>query len=276
MFRILFNFAFELIINSTFNNFLHKRMPKISAAIITFNEEKNIERCIKSLVEVSDEVIVVDSGSTDSTIEIANNLGAKVIFNKFEGHIQQKNFAITQTSNDWVISLDADEALSNELKSSILKSKENLFGDGYKFNRLTNYCGKWIKHCGWYPDTKIRLFRKGKGTWGGKNPHDKYILSNGDAIHLKGDILHYTFYEVKEHKAQIEKFSNIAAQSLFELNKKSSWSLIIAKTVFKFIRNYFLKLGFMDGITGFHICRLSAHATYLRYYKLLKLQKGHE
>tara|TARA_Y100000589_G_scaffold29326_1_gene24474 strand:- start:42656 stop:43474 length:819 start_codon:yes stop_codon:yes gene_type:complete len=253
---------------------LKKSMSRISAAIITYNEEKNIERCISSLVNVADEIVVIDSGSEDKTREIALKLGAKVIINKFEGHIQQKNFAITQTSNEWIISLDADEALSNELNKSIVKIKRKLEGDGYKFNRLTNYCGKWIKHCGWYPDTKLRLFKKGKGSWRGKNPHDKYILDSGKEIYLNGDILHYTFYEVSEHKAQIKKFSEISAQSLFELNKKSNWTIIIGKTIFKFIRNYFLKLGFLDGITGFHICRLSAHATYLRYYKLLKLQKN--
>tara|TARA_B100000401_G_scaffold213084_1_gene143766 strand:- start:1226 stop:1990 length:765 start_codon:yes stop_codon:yes gene_type:complete len=249
-------------------------MPKISAAIITYNEEKNIERCITSLVNIADEIVVVDSGSNDKTQEIALTLGAKVVINKFEGHIQQKNFAITQTSNEWVISLDADEALSKKLKTSLLKVKEDLKGNGYKFNRLSNYCGKWIKHCGWYPDTKLRLFKKGQGSWKGKNPHDKYILDSGEEIHLEGDLLHYTFYNVSEHKAQIIKFSNVAAQSLFELNKKSNWALIIGKTVFKFFRNYLLKRGFLDGITGFHICRLSAHATYLRYYKLLKLHKN--
>jgi glycosyltransferase involved in cell wall biosynthesis len=249
-------------------------MPKISAAIITYNEEKNIERCITSLVNIADEIVVVDSGSNDKTQEIALTLGAKVVINKFEGHIQQKNFAITQTSNEWVISLDADEALSKKLKTSLLKVKEDLKGNGYKFNRLSNYCGKWIKHCGWYPDTKLRLFKKGQGSWKGKNPHDKYILDSGEETHLEGDLLHYTFYNVSEHKAQIIKFSNVAAQSLFELNKKSNWALIIGKTVFKFFRNYLLKRGFLDGITGFHICRLSAHATYLRYYKLLKLHKN--
>ena len=248
-------------------------MSKISATIITYNEEKNISRCINSLIGIADEIVVVDSGSKDETQNIALKLGAKVIINEFKGHIQQKNFAITQTSNDWVISLDADEALSNELKKSLVKIKKKLKGDGYKFNRLNNYCGKWIKHCGWYPDTKLRLFKKGNGCWSGENPHDKYILNSGKATYLKGDILHYTFYKISEHKAQIKKFSEISAQSLFESNKKSNWVIIISKTIFKFIRNYFLKFGFLDGITGFHICRLSAHATFLRYYKLLKMHQ---
>lgn len=250
-------------------------MPKISAAIITFNEAKNIGRCLLSLTDVADEVIVVDSGSTDETVAIAQDLGATVVVNKFEGHIQQKNFAITCTNYDWVLSLDADEALGDELKKAILEVKSNLTADGYIFSRLTNYCGKWIKHCGWYPDKKMRLFKKGFGSWGGKNPHDKYILNHPEkSAVLQGDLLHYTFYNVAEHKAQIAKFTDIAAQSLFELGKKSNWPKIIGKACFKFVRNYFLKRGFLDGITGFHICRLSAYATYLRYYKLMQLNKA--
>ena len=246
-------------------------MSKISAAIITYNEEKNIERCIQSLFGIVDEIVVIDSGSKDKTKEIASSLGAKVFINVFEGHIQQKNFAITKTENDWIISLDADEAISDQLKNSILEVKGSLSGAGYEFNRLSNYCGKWINYCGWYPDRKLRLFKKNEGKWGGKNPHDKYILKTGSSIHLRGDILHYTFYKISEHKKQIAKFTDIAAQSLFELGKKSNWLKIYIKTVAKFIRNYIIKLGFLDGITGFHICRLSAYATYLRYYKLLKL-----
>ncbi len=248
-------------------------MSKISAAIITYNEEKNIERCIQSLFGIVDEIVVIDSGSKDKTKEIASSLGAKVFINVFEGHIQQKNFAITKTENDWIISLDADEAISDQLKNSILEVKGSLSGAGYEFNRLSNYCGKWINYCGWYPDRKLRLFKKNEGEWGGKNPHDKYILKIGSSIHLRGDILHYTFYKISEHKKQIAKFTDIAAQSLFELGKKSNWLKIYIKTVAKFIRNYIIKLGFLDGITGFHICRLSAYATYLRYYKLLKLRR---
>ena len=179
-------------------------MPKISAAIITFNEEINIKRCLCSLMEVVDEIVVVDSGSTDQTQKIALELGAKVVVNPFKGHIEQKNFAITQTKYDWIISLDADEALSEELKFSILSIKNDLSDTAYEFNRLTNYCGKWIKHSGWYPDKKLRIFHKSHGKWGGKNPHDQFILTSGKPHHLKGDLLHYSFYTVEDHKKQIE------------------------------------------------------------------------
>ncbi len=134
-------------------------MIKLSAVIITFNEEKNIERCIQSLIPVADEVLVVDSFSTDSTREKAGNLGARVVEHAFDGHIQQKNWAANQAKYDFVLSLDADEALTDELRDSILKIKTNWVGEGYRVKRLTSYCGQWIKHCGWYPDMKLRLFR---------------------------------------------------------------------------------------------------------------------
>lgn len=249
---------------------------KISAVIITFNEEKNIARCIKSLVEIVDEIIVVDSFSEDNTIEIADKLGAKVFKQKFLGHIEQKNYAKNLASNNWIISLDADEEISKELKKSILSIKDNLDEfDGYKFNRLTNYCGKWIKHCGWYPDTKLRIFKKDIGAWGGKNPHDKFITpANSNIKHLTGDLLHYSFYTKQQHLEQIHKFSTIAAQSYFEKGKKSNLLKLIFSPLSKFVRNYIIKLGFLDGIFGFRICRLSAYATYLKYVKLKNIQKS--
>ena len=144
----------------------------ISAVIIAFNEEKNIERCILSLKNVVDEIVVVDSFSKDKTKEICLAHNVVFIEHSFKGHIEQKNWAYTQASNNYVLSLDADEALSDELKNSILAIKNNWKNDGYAFNRLTSYCGKWIKHCGWYPDIKLRLWDRRKGTWKGINPHD--------------------------------------------------------------------------------------------------------
>lgn len=248
---------------------------KISGVIITYNEKLNIERCILSLRDITDEIIVVDSFSTDSTRELASALGAKVISHTFEGHIEQKNFAMNQCQHDWILSLDADEAISNELKSSILKVKENTQSNAYSFNRRSNYCGKWIWHCGWYPDVKTRLFRKDAGAWGGRNPHDQFIIGKGQkTTHLSGDLLHYTFYTVEQHKKQIENFSTISAKSYFELGRKSNGFKVIFSPIAKFIRNYFLKGGILDGYYGLLICALSAKATYLKYVKLQKIQKG--
>jgi len=144
-----------------------KKQVKISAVIITFNEEKNIGRCLDSLQKVADEIVVVDSCSNDKTCEICEKYGVRFIQNRFKGHIEQKNFAMQQAEYDWVLSLDADEVLSLELTDSILKVKKDWVIDGYAFNRLTNYCGTWIRHCGWYPDTKLRLWDKRRGRWGG-------------------------------------------------------------------------------------------------------------
>lgn len=248
-------------------------MTKLSVVIITFNEERNIGRCIGSVLEVADEIVVVDSFSTDKTREICDKHGVKYIEHVFEGHIQQKNFAITQAKYPHQLSLDADEALSEDLKTEILKIKNDWQSDGYRMNRLTNYCGKWIHHCGWYPDTKLRLYDSAKGRWGGVNPHDKFELNPGSKVgFLKGDILHYSYYSVEEHIRQADKFSTIAAKELIGLGKTVSYFQIIVNPVAKFIRNYILRLGFFDGYYGFLICRIAAHETFLKYTKARQLK----
>ncbi len=150
---------------------------RISAVIITFNEERNIGRCLESLVGVADEIVVVDSYSTDRTEEICKSFDAKFIRHRFFGHIEQKNWAILQASSPYILSLDADETLSDELRKSILQVKKDWTHDGYNFNRLTNYCGKWIRHTSWYPARKLRLWDSRKGHWGGYNPHDRFLLT---------------------------------------------------------------------------------------------------
>ena len=245
---------------------------KISAIIITFNEEKNIERCLDSLVGVVDEILVIDSFSTDKTKEICKEKGVTFITHKFDGHIQQKNWAKDQASFDYVLSLDADEVLSDELKKSILEVKKDLKNDGYFFNRMTNYCGKWIKHGGWYPDKKLRLWDKNKGKWGGKNPHDTFIMdTNTFTEYLKGDLLHYSYYSVEEHKIQAKKFAEIGAKSYFEHGKKSSFLKIIFSPIARFISSYLIKLGFLDGKYGWKIAVISYRETKLKYQLLRKM-----
>jgi len=249
---------------------------KITACIITFNEERNIRRCIESLEGVVDEIIVVDSFSTDKTEDICREKKVTFIKQEFLGYVQQKNFALQNSSNEWVLSLDADEALSPGLKESILRLKkqgEKDF-DGYRFNRLTNYCGYWVKHCGWYPDTKLRLVNRHKAKWDGIQIHEKLILTeNTPTGFLKGDLLHYSYYTREDHLRQIEHFGNISAKELFERGKKTNYAIISAKVVFQFIKSFFIKRGFLDGKTGFTISRLSAYATYRKHVKLLLLQR---
>ena len=255
-------------------------MTQISAVIITFNEEKNIERCIKSLMPIADEIVVIDSYSTDKTKKIcekySSNINLKFIEHQFDGHIEQKNWAITQAKYKHILSLDADEALDDELQKEILKIKENFGADGYFFNRLTNYCGKWVYHCGWYPDRKLRLWNSTKGQWGGDNPHDKFEMFDKKAIlkHLKGNILHYSYYTKEDHYKQVEYFTTILAKSQEKKGKKSSLLILIFSPIIKFIKDYFFNLGILDGKTGFTICRISAYATYLKYKKIRKLKKS--
>lgn len=249
-------------------------MDKLSVVIITFNEERNIRRCLESVLQVADEIVVVDSLSTDRTKQICHEYEVQFHEQKFLGYIEQKNFALKFATYDYVLSLDADEALSDELISSILKVKKDLKYGGYTMNRLTNYCGKWIHHCGWYPDEKLRLFKHELGSWGGVNPHDKFMFDKSvQTIHINGDLLHYSYYTLDDHFKQIERFTDIAAGELHGKGKKVSLTKLWLSPVVRFVRDYFFLSGFLDGKSGFRICRLSAYATYLKYKKLKKLGK---
>ncbi len=247
-------------------------MPPLSVVIITYNEEKMIGKCLESVQDIADEIVVVDSFSTDKTKSICRQFNVKFIEHPFEGHIQQKNKALSHAANPHVLSLDADEVLSPELKESIKKVKQNWEYDGYYFNRLTNYCGKWIRHCGWYPDKKLRLLDRRKGNWGGVNPHDKIMMEKHSRIHyLKGDLLHYSFFTIGQHIDQINKFTDISSHQLYEQGRNVSVFKILLSPFIKFIRNYFIKAGFLDGFYGLVISMNSAHAKFLKYSKLKRL-----
>ena len=243
---------------------------KLSAVIITFNEERNIQRCIESLLPVADEIIVVDSFSTDRTEEICKLYSIKFFQNVFEGHIEQKNIALLKANHDWILSIDADEALSETLQKAIKKSLEAPQFDAFAMNRLTNYCGKWVKYCGWYPDTKVRLVKKNKAHWTGTNPHDKLELKEKSQVcSLQGDLLHYSYYTKEDHFKQIEYFGNISAKEQFLKGKNISVFLLYLKVITQFFKSYFVKMGFLDGKTGWLISSRSAYAT-LRKYQILR------
>lgn len=253
---------------------------KISATIITFNEEQNIKRCLESLLEVADEIVVVDSHSTDQTETICMSYEqVRFIKNEFPGHIEQKNFAIEQAAHEWILSLDADECLSDHLKAEIetIKSFDQTDFQAYSMPRLNNYCGKWIKHSGWYPDRKVRLWNRKIGKWGGNNPHDKVILDTDlRAGNLKADLLHYTIASLSAHINQVNKFSEIAARQLMNSEEKSSTTFkMIFDPPFIFIKRYILQLGFLDGFYGLCIAVISATAKFLKYakYRQLKSKK---
>lgn len=248
---------------------------KISAVIITFNEEKNIGRCLDSIKPVADDITVVDSFSTDNTEEICNRRNVKFVQHRFEGHIEQKNFAVSCAKYDHVLSLDADEALSETLMHSILAVKQNWQSDGYAFNRLTNYCGKWIRHSGWYPDTKLRLWDRSMGRWGGINPHDRVEMDDGCRIrHIDGDLYHFSYLTIKDHIDQINRFSEIAARAAqAEGVTAGIWSDIVLNPFLTFFKKYLLKLGVLDGYEGFIIAIHTAYGKFLKYIKLRELQK---
>ena len=250
-------------------------MSKLSVVIITFNEEKNIARCLDSVQNIADEIVVVDSFSKDRTKEICEKYPVRFIEHPFDGHIEQKNWAKEQATYDYVLSLDADEAVSTKLEESIQKQKNNLeAADGYYFNRFTNYCGKWIRHCGWYPDRKLRLWNRQKGKWGGENPHDRFELNEGTKIQfLKGDLLHYSFYSIEQHMETINKFSSISAGFRFRKGLKFSIFKMFFSPLWKFFTSYFIKGGFRDGFYGYVICRNSAHSSFLKQVKLYQLWK---
>ena len=249
-------------------------MQEISVVIMTFNEELNLERCLESVRGIADEIVVIDSFSTDKTEEISKKHGARFMRHPFEGYCEQRRNSIEQATYDHVLVIDADEALSDELRASILSAKKQWTYDGYSFNRLNSYCGQWIRHSGWYPDSKIRLFDRRKASVKGRNPHDEIVMADKLPVkHLKGDLLHYTYLSVEDHIRQINRFTEIQARGNYERHKKASCLAIIFSPVYKFIRLYFFRLGFLDGYYGYLICRNSAYSTFLKHAKLKALWK---
>jgi glycosyltransferase involved in cell wall biosynthesis len=250
-------------------------MKKLSVTVITFNEQKHIDRCLRSVRRVADEIVVVDSLSTDKTKEICLSHSVVFIEQPFLGYVEQKNFALSKASFEHVLSLDADEALSEELIVSVQQEKEKEFpADGYTMNRYNFYCGKWIRHGTYYPDRKLRLLDLKKGKWGGQNPHDKIIMTEGATIkHLKGDLLHYTYQTIGQHAKQMERFSTIAAKALYDRGKKPSYLKMLINPAWAFIKGYIIKLGFLDGVEGFRIARYTARQSYLKYLKLMHLYR---
>jgi glycosyltransferase involved in cell wall biosynthesis len=247
-------------------------MIKISAIIITFNEEEHIERCLLSLQGIADEIVVVDSFSTDNTEGVASRYDVRFIKNKFEGHIQQKNFALEQTLFPYVLSLDADEELSEELKAEILKIKGNWKYDAYYFNRNTRFYGKWLRFGDWYPDRKLRLWKKEMGSWGGINPHDKVIMNAGAKVFVvKKNILHYYYNDCSDHLKQLDYFSTVAAREYFLMRRKSNTFIIMLHSGWRFFRAYILMGGFLDGNVGYIVAVHYSYYTFLKYTKLRQL-----
>jgi glycosyltransferase involved in cell wall biosynthesis len=248
---------------------------KVSVVIITLNEEKNIERCILSVKSIADEILVVDSFSTDRTKELCYQNKVRFVQQSWLGYAEQKNYANSIARNEWIFSIDADEMLSDELAQSIKKVETGTeVNVVFSVNRLNNYCGKWILHSGWYPDNKVRLFNKNYVKWSGNFVHEvPDIPHDFKTILLKGDLLHFSYNSKDEHLRQTEKYAGLSALQSFDRGKKSSIIKLTIGPVWRFFRDYILKLGFLDGKAGFEICSISARATYLKYKKLAELYK---
>ncbi len=248
-------------------------MFKISAVVITYNEEKNIGRCIDSLLSVADEIIVIDSWSTDGTKAICEEKGVRFIQNTFIGYIQQKNFAADFALFDYILSIDADEYLSDELKTSILVAKEQGEFRGYTMNRLSSYKGQWIWHTDWYPDQKLRLWNKHYGKWGGPSPHETVVLSKSDEVkRLKGNILHVAYKNSEELLNKANQYSTLFARSN-KIKIGSSHFKIFYKSLFTFFRNYVIRRGFLSGLSGLQISFSNSVYTFFKYAKLLELNR---
>lgn len=245
---------------------------KLSVVIITKNEERNIERCLKSIIEVADEIIVVDSFSKDKTIEFCEKYNAKIFQRKFDGYGDQKQFATEQASSDYILSLDADEELSETLKKSILAAKKNLEFDYYSFNRRNFYCNTPIRFCGFYPDKKVRLFNRLKANWNNKVVHESVEVSDKKNIcHLKGDLNHYTCTTIEELYEKEKKYAQMNADILHKKGKSISIITPFVKGGFRFLKSYIFMLGILDGYYGFLICKSLGNSSFLKYYLAMKL-----
>jgi len=250
-------------------------LNSLSVVVITYNEERNIGRCLDSVKGIADEIVVIDSFSTDRTREVCAGFGARFIEHQFAGHIEQKNFAVGQAAFHHILSLDADEALSERLRDSILRTKEEWTFRAYRMNRMTSYCGTWIRHGAWYPDRKIRLFDSRAGAWSGRNPHDRFQLTDAGARigNLAGDILHYSYASISDHVRQVDYFTGISANELFTRGKSAGLAHLLFAPPIRFLRDYFYKRGFLDGFYGFVIAMISAHSVFIKYVKLHELRK---
>jgi glycosyltransferase involved in cell wall biosynthesis len=248
---------------------------KLTATIVALNEQRNIARALESL-HCADEVIVIDSGSTDRTRDIARSLGARLIEEPWRGYAAQKNFAAECAAHDWILSIDADESLSEVLQAEILELKrEEPHFDGYAMPRLAQYCGRWIKHSGWYPDRKTRLYHRAKAKWVGDFVHES-VRVDGTVGQLEGRLLHFTCNSVEEHRKTLDRYTTLAARELIAKRAPTPiWKLAL-DPAWTFVKSYLVQQGFRDGPQGFTIARMASRYTFLKYSKARELARDQE
>ncbi len=239
---------------------------------MTYNEESNIERCLKSVEGIGDEIVILDSYSTDGTIEIARKMGARIEQYPFDSYVNQKTRLIQLAAYDWVLTIDADEYLSPELKSSILLANADSKYDGFISNRRNKIGDTWVNHGNWYPDKKIRFFDRRKISITGKDPHDAMQpLAHARIGHLKGDLMHHADKNISSRYQTIERHSTRAAEALYTAGKKGRFWRMLFKPLARFLVAYLIRLGFLDGYYGWIIARSEAQYVWLREAKLWEL-----
>ncbi len=249
---------------------------KLSAVVIAKNEEKNIERCLASLA-FCDEIVVVDSHSTDRTVELSKKYTSKVVVREWTGYVDQKNYAVGLASHDWVLSLDADEEVTGELKNEIFKLlNSEPVETAFSIARRTIHSGQWIRYGGWYPNRLVRIFRKSQGSWRGGAVHE-FWATQGKQGKFKSDLIHYSFDSISDQVARNDLYSTLGAKALREANCTFSIWRLIFKPISKFFETYLIKLGFLDGYRGFFISVSAAYSVFLKWAKLWELtQNGEE
>lgn len=251
------------------------RVP-LSVCVVCLNEAHNIEDCLES-VSWADDIVVVDSGSQDGTVELARRHTDRVVFHEWEGHIQQKNYALDLAKHEWVLCLDADERVSDELGKEIQGELQRVASgaaraDGFSVPRRVFYLGRWHRWGGWYPDRKVRLFRKSAGRWGGVNPHD-HVRLDGQVHPLRNDLLHFTYRDVEDHVSRINSYTSIAAKEKKARGTRGAYWRMLVHPPARFIRMYLLRLGLLDGKAGFVNAVLASFYVFLKYAKLWEMEQ---
>lgn len=247
---------------------------KISAVIIVFNEEDRLPETLASLQGIADEIVIVDSFSTDRTPEIAKQSQAYFYQNRFEDYGQQKNFAMQKAGHEWILNLDADERVSLELKKALLELKEKPPAaaiSAFAIKRKAFYLGRWICHSGWYPDRKVRFFRKKSAVWQGRI-HERLVVT-GQIAPLSGDILHYTYRDISDHVQRLNRYSSFQAEEIVKQGKKLLLLRLFILPPVTFLRHYVWRLGFIDGFPGLVIATISSWGTALKYYKAIAIRR---
>ena len=247
-------------------------MQPISATIITCNEERNIARSLESL-SWADEIVVIDSGSSDATLEICRRYTDRIIHRDWTGYVDQKNFAVDAARNDWIFSLDADERTSEELRAEILElAAAGFTNSGYRIPRVAWFLGRWIRHGEWYPDYQLRLFDRRQARWGGGLVHESVKLAGKPGL-LRGEIEHYTYHSLSDYLKRLEVYSTLAASDYSRKGRKVTLLGLAGNPVAAFVKSYFLKLGFLDGIPGFTVAVMGAVSVFFKYAKLYEMKR---